>query len=108
MKRGKMHNRGKKHNKEKCCCKSDNILECLATIDCEFDRVRICMPHKHLSRSTREKILTCLVLRDIAILEKKLDKILRELTSDCWTTIHNECDSDSDSDSSNSNSCSDF
>lgn len=96
--------RGKKHKKEKCCCKSDNILECLATLDAELNRVKSCVPHKQLSRSTKEKVLFCIVLRDIAILEKKLDKILRELTSDCWMSTggsdsHSDCsDSDSDSD----------
>lgn len=98
--------RGKKHKKGKCCCKSNNILECLSTIDKQIDHVKSCVPHKHLSRSTREKVLFCLVLRDIACLERKLDRILCELTSDCWDSdccsvcdSHSDCDSDCDSDS---------
>jgi len=106
--------RRKPSKKGKCCCKSGNILECMSAIDEEIKRVKDCIPHKHLSRSTREKVFYCIVLRDLAILEKKIDKILCELISESWLTdwdckkhgkSHSDCDSDSEYPSDCSDEC---
>lgn len=95
--------------KKKCCCQSGNIFKCLNSIDKEIACFKELVPSKHLSRSTKEKVLICLILRDLGTIEKKLDRVLRELTSDwesnCVFDSHFDsdsesfCDSDSDSDS---------
>lgn len=80
----------KKEHKE-WCCNEDDIFECLCELDKELECIKKSCGHKHLTHVTKEKVLTCILLREIDKLEKKLDKILREL--DCgW-------DSDSDSNS---------
>lgn len=82
----------KKVTKE-CCFDQDEILKCLCELDKELECIKHAFGHnKYFSRVAKEKVLFCILLREIGNIEKKLDKILREL--DCgWTT-----DGDSDSD----------
>lgn len=94
---------GKKETKEHCC-DSDNLLKCLCAIDKEIACFKECGHTKHVNHLTREKILFCMIMRDIAKLDKKLDLILRELNSD-WDTS-NFCESDSENFSCSSESCS--
>ena len=84
----------KKVHKE-CCCDEDDICKCLCELEKELECVKKQCGHKHLTHVTKEKVLICIVLREIDKLEKKLDKILREL--DCGFST--DCCSDSNSDS---------
>ena len=84
---------------QKQCCPNDSeILECVCELDQELECIKNLVCHnKSFSHVTKEKVLFCILLREIADVEKrlgkKLDKILRELDCD-WCS-----DSDSDSDS---------
>lgn len=74
---------------QKPCCDSD-IFECLCALEQELDCIKKSLGHHRIAK---EKILFCILLREISKLDKKLDQILCEL--DCsWSS-----DSDSDSDS---------
>lgn len=84
----------KKWPPKECHCDTDEIFECLCELEKELDCIKDSFGHnKYFGRVAKEKVLFCIVLREIAKLEKKLDKILREL--DCgWSS---DCDSDSES-----------
>lgn len=85
----------KDHKKiQKPCCDNNDIFECLCALEQELDCIKKSFGHsKYFGRMAKEKVLFCILLREISKLDKKLDRILREL--DCsWGH-----DSDSDSDS---------
>ena len=81
------------------CCDSDKLLKCMCAIDQEIACFKECGFSKHVSHITREKILFCMIMRDIAKLDKKLDKILCELNSDWCSNSSISCSCDSGSDS---------
>lgn len=75
------------------CCDGDSLIKCMGTIDQEITCFKECGHTKHVNHATKEKILFCIITRDIAKLDKKLDLILRELNS-AWD-CHSFCDSES-------------
>lgn len=91
----------------KHCCDTDNLLKCMCAIDQEIAYFKECGFSKHVSHLTREKILFCMIMRDLAKMDKKLDKILCELNSDWCSSSSDFCSDSSDSSDSSSSSSSD-
>jgi hypothetical protein len=60
---------------------------------------------KFFSRVAKEKVLFCILLREIRKIDKKLDKILRELDCGWNTPFHSDSDSDCHSDSDSDSFC---
>lgn len=88
---------GKKRPKE-CTCDKNDIFKCLCELDKEIDCIKDSFGHKkYFGRVAKEKVLFCILLREISNLDKKLDKILREL--DCEWYAESDVDSNSDCDS---------
>lgn len=79
----------------KPCCDQDDIFECLCNLDNELECIKkACGNKKFLSHLTKEKVLFCIVLRELGKIDKKLDKILRELDCGWGTDSDSDCDCD--------------
>lgn len=89
---------GDKRNDE-CCCIPNDIITCICELDQKINCIKDVFGHKqYLEPMAKEKILLCILLREIAKLDKKLDRILQELDCD-WDECCCDNDRNGDSDS---------